>query len=315
MRRGPLGMGVTAVRRRIRFGLLASRADTGAEWRELARKAEDQGYSTLFVADHFGKQLAPLPAVMAAAAVTTQLKVGTFVLDNDFRHPAALAKEAATVQMLTNGRFEFGIGAGWNEADYTTTGLPFDRPGVRVSRLEEALTIMQTFFAGEPVTFSGQFYRVDGLEAVPKAKPKILIGANGKRMLRLAARFADIINFPDRPPVGISMGGNRGLGVSFAEQLQTVREASGERYEQIELSVLCIPRITDDVSTTLETLAAQMRTTVQIVEEMPSALVGSAEAIVGKLQRNRDEFDLSYPVINVGAIDAMQPVVRRLAGT
>lgn len=295
--------------------MLASRAETAAEWRELAQRAEAEGYSTLFVADHFGKQLAPLPALMAAAAVTTTLNVGTFVLDNDFRHPAALAKEAATVHMLTNGRFEFGIGAGWNETDYTATGLPFDPPGVRVSRLEEALAICRDFFAGQTVSFAGTHYRVAGLEAVPQAQPKILVGANGKRMLRLAARFADIINFPDRPPVGISMGGNRGLGISFAEQLHTVRAAAGERYEQIELSVLCIPRVTDNPNETFETLATQMQTTPRIVEDMPSALVGSVEAIVDKLQRNRDQFDLSYPVINVGALVAMQPVVKRLAGT
>jgi probable F420-dependent oxidoreductase len=301
--------------RKLRFGLLASRADSPAQWRDLARRAEAEGYSTLFVADHFGPQLAPIPAVMAAAAATSTLRVGTFVLDNDFRHPAALAKEAATVQLLTEGRFELGLGAGWNAADYDKTGLPFDPPGVRVSRLEEALHIVKGFFAGEPVTFAGQFYRVEGLDALPHASPPILIGANGRRMLRLAAVHADIINFPDRPPVGISMGGNRGLGVSFPEQLAIIREAAGARYDRLELSILCIPRVTDQVAGTFEILAAQMQTTTQIVQDMPSALVGSVEAIVDKLQTNRDRFDLSYPVFSVGAMDDVAPIVRRLAGT
>ena len=229
--------------RRLRFGLLASRAESAQEWRDLARKAEDQGYSTLFVADHFGPQLAPIPAVMAAAGATTTLRVGTFVLDNDFRHPAALAKEAATVELLTDGRFEFGIGAGWNASDYTKTGIPFDAPRERVNRLEEALAIITRFFAGTPVTFDGTYYRISDLDAQPEAKPKVLVGANGRRMLRLAARYADILNFPDRPPVGISMGGNRGLGIGFAQQLAIVKEAAGERYADLELSVLSIPRV------------------------------------------------------------------------
>jgi len=303
------------VRRTLRFGLLASRAASAEEWRDLARKAEDQGYSTLFVADHFGPQLAPIPAVMAAAAATSTLNVGTFVLDNDFRHPAALAKEAATVELLTDGRFELGIGAGWNSADYTKTGIPFDSAGERVSRLEEALAIITAFFGGEPGSFRGTYYNIDGLDAVPQAKPKVLIGANGRRMLRLAARYADILNFPDRPPVGISMGGNRGLGVTFPEQLQIVRDSAGERYELLELSVLSILRVTDQVDESYEQLARQMQTSEEIVREMPSALVGSVEAIVERVVGNRDEFDLSYPVIGVGAMDAAAPIVRRLAGT
>jgi probable F420-dependent oxidoreductase len=301
--------------RPFRFGLLASRADSPSQWRDLARRAEADGYSTLFVADHFGPQLAPIPAVMAAAAATTTLRVGTFVLDNDFRHPAALAKEAATVHLLTDGRFELGLGAGWNVADYEKTGLPFDPPGVRVSRLQEALHIVKAFFTGEPVTFEGQFYRVAGLDALPHACPPILIGANGRRMLRLAATHADIINFPDRPPIGISMGGNRGLGVTFPEQLAVIRAAAGARYDQLELSILCIPRVTDQVADTFASLATQMETTTQIVQDMPSALVGSVDAIVDKLQTNRASFDLSYPVVSVGAMDEFAPIVRRLAGT
>src|SRR4029078_5470509 len=129
--------------------LLASRAESAQEWRDLARKAEDHGYSTLFVADHFGPPLAAITDVMGGGGATNTLRVGTFVLDNDFRHPAALAKEAATVELLTEGRFELVRGAGWTVADYDKTGLPFDPPGVRVSRLEEALHIVKGFFSGE----------------------------------------------------------------------------------------------------------------------------------------------------------------------
>src|SRR6266545_3767787 len=153
--------------RRFRFGLLAGRAASLGEWRELARKAEAQGYSTLLVPDHFGRQLAPFAALMAAAAVTTELRLGTFVIDNDFRHPAALAKEAATVDLLTDGRLELGIGAGWNPADYRKTGISFEPAGTRVAKLEEALHIVKAFFEGGSVSFRGRYYTIDGLEALP----------------------------------------------------------------------------------------------------------------------------------------------------
>src|SRR3954452_381318 len=129
--------------RRFRFGALISSAGSRAEWVETARRAEDLGFSTLLIADHFGRQLLPVPALVSAADATSTLRVGTFVLDNDFRHPAALAKEAATVDLLTDGRLELGIGAGWNPADYRKTGLTFESPGTRIGKLEEALRIIK----------------------------------------------------------------------------------------------------------------------------------------------------------------------------
>lgn len=272
------------------------------------------------MADHFGPQLAPLPSLVAAAEATSRLRVGTFVLDNDFRHPAALAKEAATVDLLSAGRLELGIGAGWNPADYRKTGLPFEAPGVRISRLEEALAILEAYFAGDgPVSFEGRFYAVHDLDPAPRPvqrpRPPLLIGANGPRMLRLAARHADILNFPDRPPVGTSTAGNPGLGIAFDAQLELVRQTAGERYAHLELSSLLIPRVTDQPQAVLEGLAEQMHTTPEVVAAMPGTMVGSVEAIVEKLQRNRDQFDLSYPVLGLAALDAFTPIVARLAGT
>jgi probable F420-dependent oxidoreductase len=273
----------------------------------------------LLVADHFGRQLAPLPALVAAAEATQTLRVGTFVLDNDFRHPAAVAKEAASVDVLTGGRLEFGIGAGWNPADYRKTGIPFEAAGTRVSRLAEALQIIKAFFAGGAVTFEGKHYQVQDLDGLPepvqRPRPPIMLGAAGRRMLTLAAREADIINFPDRPSVGVSTAGNPALGITFAQQMAVVREAAGERYSQLELSSLCIPRVTDNVDEIIEQLAVQMQTTPRIVKDMPGALVGSVEAITDKLQANRDRFDLSYAVIPGAALNEMAPVVARLAGT
>jgi probable F420-dependent oxidoreductase len=305
--------------RAFRFGVLISNAGSLAEWQEVARKAEGLGYATLLVADHFGRQLAPLPALVAAAAATTQLRVGTFVLDNDFRHPAAMAKEAATADVLTGGRLELGIGAGWNPADYHKTGMPFEPAGVRVSKLEEALHILTAFFDGGSVTFKGQYYQVKDLDALPRTvqqpRPPILLGAAGRRMLTLAAQEADILNFPDRPSVGVSTAGNPGLGITFAEQMAIVRKAAGPRYAQLELSTLVIPRITERVSQTIDGLAEQMHTTPQVVADMPGALVGSIDAIVEKLQATRERFDISYAVVPGAAIDECAPIVARLAGT
>jgi probable F420-dependent oxidoreductase len=306
--------------RRFRFGLLASRAETAGEWRELARKAEDLGYSTLLIADHFTRQLAPLPALVAAASATSRLRLGTFVLDNDFRHPAATAKEAATVDVLTGGRLELGIGAGWNRSDYTKTGLTFEPAGTRVGKLEEAVQIIKLLFEGGDVDFDGRYYQLDGLEGQPqpvqRPRPPIMIGAAGRRMLTLAAREADILNFPDRPSVGVSTAGNPGLGLTMTEQMAIVRQHAGPRYAALELSSLSIPRITDDkVPGVIATLASQMQTTPEVVEAMPGTLVGSRQAIVEKLRTNRERWDISYPVIPGSAIDSMAPIVAELAGT
>src|SRR4051794_175825 len=167
--------------RRFRFGVLVSSASSRTEWLETARKVESLGFSTLLVADHFGRQLAPLPALVSAADATQHLRVGTFVLDNDFRHPAALAKEAATVDLLTDGRLELGIGAGWNPADYRKTGLTFEPAGTRVGKLEEAVRIVKAYFAGDaPVSFAGTHYQLDGLDALPptvqRPRPPIMLG-------------------------------------------------------------------------------------------------------------------------------------------
>jgi probable F420-dependent oxidoreductase len=305
--------------RRFRFGVLVSRAETAGEWAALARKVEDLGYSTLLIADHFGRQLAPLPALVAAAGATNTLRVGTFVLDNDFRHPAATAKEAATVDVLTGGRLELGIGAGWNPTDYTRAGLTFEPAVTRVGKLEEAIQIIKALFEGGEVDFDGRHYQVEGLEGQPlpvqRPRPPIMIGAAGRRMLTLAAREADILNFPDRPSVGVSTAGNPGLGLTMAEQMQIVREHAGPRYAALELSSLTIPRITDDVQGVIASLAGLMKTTPQVVEAMPGALVGSRQAIVDKLRANRERWDISYPVIPGGMIDTMAPVVAELAGT
>ena len=145
---------------KFRFGVQTSRGRSAAEWAEKARKIESLGYSTLFIPDHFDDQLAPMPAMMAAADATTTLRVGSLVLDNDYKHPLVLAKEAATLDLLSGGRLELGLGAGWMETDYVASGIPYDRPGVRISRFIEGLKIIKGLFSDEPVNFSGKYYTI-----------------------------------------------------------------------------------------------------------------------------------------------------------
>jgi probable F420-dependent oxidoreductase len=224
------------VQRRFRFGVRHT-GSTLEDWQRVARKAEDLGFSTLVVQDHVDKQLAPLLALVSAAAVTSTLRFGTVVLNNDFRHPAILAKEAATLDVLSNGRLELGLGAGWRLADYQQTGLAFAAPGERLARLAETVQICTAFFTGEAVTFHGKHCQIEGLDAFPKPTqqphPPIMIGCRQRRMLSLAARQADIVS--------ISMLDPRGPGLpqppTYAEKVRWVRAAAGFRYGALELHV------------------------------------------------------------------------------
>src|SRR5919197_2951414 len=183
--------------RRFRFGVRHT-GSTLEEWQRVARKAEELGFATLVVQDHVDRQLAPLLALMSAAAVTSTLRLGTVVLNNALRHPAILAKEAATVDVLTNGRLELGLGAGWLPADYQQTGLSFAAPGERLARLAETVQICKAFFTEETVTFHGKYYQIEGLDAFPattqKPHPPIMIGGMRPRLFSLAARHAAIVS-------------------------------------------------------------------------------------------------------------------------
>ncbi len=182
----------------FRFALQASKAASPAAWRALARKAEDLGYSTLYVPDHLDDQWAPMVAATVAAEATTTLRVGTLVLDNDFRHPVVLAKEAATLDVVTGGRFEFGIGAGWMTTDYEQSGITMEKPSVRVARLAESLEIMRAMWHDGKATFTGDHYCVTGAEGTPapttSGGPPLVIGGGGRRILTLAGKYADIVS-------------------------------------------------------------------------------------------------------------------------
>ena len=287
------------------------------EWQDVARKAEALGYATLVAQDHFGKQLAPLPALVAAGAVTSQLRLATVVLDNDFRHPAVVAKDAATIDVLTNGRMELGLGAGWVQADYDKTGLPFDAPGIRLERLSEAVQICKALFGDdEAVSFSGKHYTITNLDASPhpvqRPRVPIMIGGRQRRMLSLAAREADI--------VGISLIDRRAPGQpeppTFDQKVAWVREAAGARMDAIELHVnASLVQVTDQPQPVLEEAATRTGQSTAQLSASPGTLVGSVEAIVEQLQARREQYGVSYYIVQGRVMDDFARVVARLAGT
>ena len=180
----------------FRFGVQLHELPAG-DWRDRVRRIEALGYSSIFWPDHFGPQWEPVAALAAIAAATETIRVGSLVYDVDYRHPVVLAKAAATIHLLSAGRSEFGIGAGWMESDYQEAGIPFDRPGLRIERLEEALSIIRGMWSEEKTSFAGSHYRTEGAQrAVGMLEgpvPPILIGGGGRRVLRLAGRQADIV--------------------------------------------------------------------------------------------------------------------------
>ena len=250
----------------FRFGVNVGSAASRLEWTDKARKIEDLGYSTLNVPDHLTNLMAPMPALVSAAEATKHLRVGTNVLNNDLRHPVLVAREAATVDLLTDGRLQLGLGAGSIRSEYHQIGSAFDTGGSRVERLTEAVAIIKGLLAGEKVAFAGRHYRVTGhaIDPLPvqKPRPPILIGGNGRRLLTLAAREADIVGlsgltFRQGGTVPADLSGWRVSAID--ERLLLVREAAGDdRYARLELNVL-VQRVvvTDDRRSAAEDLTSR----------------------------------------------------------
>jgi len=305
----------------FRFGVNVRTAGSGADWADKARKVEALGYSVLCVPDHLAELLAPLPALAAAAAATKHLRVGTAVLNNDFRHPVLLAREAATLDVLSDGRLELGLGAGHMQSEYEQVGLPFDPGATRVERLEEAVVIVKRLLEGEPVTFGGRHYRVTGHTIHPRPiqrpRPPVFIGGNAPRLLTVAAREADIVGLTG---ITFRRGGKEPDVSDFRasvvdERVRLVREAAGDR--SLELNAL-VQRVivTDDRRKAAEELAvgrwAQL--TPEEILESPYVLVGTVDRIVEDLQARRERWGISYITTHEPFMDALAPIVARLGG-
>ena len=308
--------------RRFRFGIQLSTAPDGATWAGLARKAEDLGYATLFLPDHFGDQLAPIPALQAAADATSTLRLGTLVHDNDYKHPVVLAKELATLDVLSGGRVEVGLGAGWMASDYEQAGIPMDPPGVRVDRMVEGVAVLKGCFAPGPFSFAGEHYTITGYEGLPKpvqAPPPLLIGAGSPRMLRIAAREADIVGINPSIHSGRvdAAAAQHGAAERTDEKVATVREAAGDRYPDLELNLLQFAAIvTDDRAGTAEMMAPLFGMPPAALDTYPHACIGTVEEIADALRARRERWDASYIVFQgEDAIDAMAPVVAALRDT
>jgi probable F420-dependent oxidoreductase len=306
----------------FRFALQASSAASPAAWRDLARKTEDLGFSTLYVPDHLDDQWAPMVAVTVAAEATTTLRVGTLVLDNDFRHPVVLAKEAATLDVVTGGRFEFGVGAGWATLDYEYSGIPMDRPSVRVDRLRESLEIMRAMWRDGSATFEGEHYRVTAAPGTPQpvtpGGPPLVIGGGSRRILTLAGQCADIVSV-----VPSLAAGHIGAEVAaeavvekYSERVRWARDAAGERAADLELQCWTVNvQVVPNAREVVESIAPLFNLTPDQLSAAPLALIGTATEIIETLRKRREELGFSYIVVHEGEMDALAPVIAELAGT
>jgi probable F420-dependent oxidoreductase len=308
--------------RKFRFGIQLTRAADARSWADLARKAEDLGFSSLFLPDHFGDQLAPVPALMAAADATTTLRVGALVWDNDYKHPVVLAKEAATLDVLSGGRLEFGIGAGWMDTDYEQAGMAKDRAGIRIARMTEAIAIYKGLWGPGEFSFHGEHYEISGLDGRPKPDqephPPILIGGGGQKVLSIAAREADIVGINPAIPKGRidgSMASELTPG-ALDRKLGWVRDAAGDRFADIELNVLVFgASVGPGTGAGRAGMAEAFGLSTEDFDASPYAWVGEPTEVADQLRAAKGRWGTSYFVLQgEEAMDQVAAVVAELAG-
>lgn len=308
--------------RPFRFGVQTTTAASRAEWVELIRKIDDLGYGSVTMPDHFDDQLAPTVALMAAADASERLRIGALVWCNDYRHPVVFAKEAATLDLLSDGRLELGIGAGWMVSDYEQAGMTHDRPGVRINRMVEAIEVLKGLFGDGPFSYEGEHYTIADLDASPKPvqkpHPPFLVGGGGPRFLRLAGEHADIVGINPNMSAGAITPdiGSDATAERYEEKLGWVRDGAGDRFEDIELQIRTFfVVVTDDRKATAEALAAGVGLTPEQGLASPLALVGNPSQIAEDLRHRRERFGFSYVVVGQDQYEAFAPVVAELAGT
>lgn len=306
--------------RPFRFAVVARWAAGGRRWRELARRAEGLGYDTLLVTDHLGRQLAPVPAMMAAADATTTLRVGSFVFANDYRNPVLLAKEVATIDAISGGRVDLGLGAGWSVADYRQLGIPYEAPAVRVGRFEEATMLLDRLLRGEVVDHTGTYYRLERARVLPepvqKPRPPLMIGGGGPRVLRFAARHADIVSFI--PP--LDARGRPKIATlrerSLAERIALFREAAGRRADEVDLNVWLLDAgVSDGASDLRRAVLTAAKRGANAIAAFPFLLYGSRASLRDLLRERRAQFGINYVSVPGQAMDELAPLVEELRGT
>jgi probable F420-dependent oxidoreductase len=314
--------------RPFRFGLVLERFSDPTYVLETARRAEGEGFSTFLIRDHlidepFGPQYAPWTTLATVAQVTRTLRVGSLVIANDFRHPAVLAKEVTTLDQLSAGRVELGLGAGFLREEFERTGMTFYSNKVRVDRLAESLQVLDPLLRGCPVSHAGEHYTFDGFVNFPppvqQPRPPILVAGAGRRVLSIAAQHADTVALLSAPLSGgvlVDSAESRSAR-NVAAQVEVVRNAAGPRFADLELSVFATLIVAEDRHDAADMLARQRGWAVppQEVLEMPTVLVGDTELIVADLVQRRAEHGISYIVVKDSQFADAIPLVQRLAGT
>ena len=307
--------------RPFRFGVQLNAPTSAAQWRETARRIESLGYSTATMPDHFTDQFAPMPALQAILDATATLRAGALVFDNDYKHPAILGKELATMDVLSDGRVEIGLGAGWMRTDYDQLGLDYDRAGVRVDRFVEGLAVIRGVMGPGPFSFSGEHYEISDYDGLPKPVqapcPPVLIGGGGPRVLRIAAQEADIVGIN-----GTLSAGEFGHAAfatmtldAVVDKVDIVADAAGERTGDIELNIRTFfNKVTDDRRAAVGRIARAVGIDEAMLETSPFALIGSHSGIVEDLLALRERFGFSYVIVGANEIESFAPVVAQLAG-
>ena len=307
--------------RPFRFGLSVGGTTGRDDFVATVRMAEASGFDVISSADHISPRLAVLPMLATAAEIST-LRISPMVIANDYRHPVILAKETATIDVLSGGRFELGIGTGWIEDQYTAAGIPYDPPRLRVDRFEEAITVIKGCWTGTPFTFRGEHYQVDQVTCprpIQRPHPPVLVAGAGRRMLRLAGREANIVSIApltrgisgfDEFDSAVATSGDR-----IEAQLGWVHETAQDRFKDIELSVMAHHvEVTPDLGETVARLASETGTAEEQVLDSPHMLIGPIERIIETLLDNRERFGISYVVFLGADLDTVIPVVEQLSG-
>ncbi|MFT4658829.1 MAG: putative F420-dependent oxidoreductase [Candidatus Aldehydirespiratoraceae bacterium] len=310
--------------RPFRFGVQLAATPTGVEWVEQARRVESHGYDIATMPDHFDKQFAPVPGLQAILSATTTLRASALVFDNDYKHPLVLAKELATMDVLSGGRVEIGLGAGWMIADYEQAGMEYDRAGLRIDRFVEGLAVIKGLMGPEPFSFEGQHYTIRNHDGFPKPvqgpHPPVIIGGGGKRVLGIAAREADIVGVNGTLHAGVI--GEEAIATmtrdAVVDKVAIVAEAArkADRLDKIEMNVRTFfVSVTKDRSGQVSAMAELIGVDEQMIRESPFALIGTPDQIADDLIARREQFGFSYIIVGGAEADAFAPVVARLANT
>ena len=310
----------------FRFLAGATEPVSAHQFVERIRRAEAAGFDTIVFPDHVVPQLAPVPAMAMVAALSDRLRIAPFVINNDLRHPAVLGHDLATLDLLSNGRLDVAIGAGWNKPEYDAMGLAYDLPATRVERLAEAVTVLKGYFGDDPFSFAGTYYSITELDGQPKPvqrpHPPFMIGGGGRRVLELAGREAQIVSLAPRAGRE-GRGDNASLSwEATVEKVAWVREAAGDRFDELELNVYpsrVSPRITDDARSAIRDAADEIgawtgeRPEEAMMRDSPHIWIGSLDELAEKAQRLRAELGISS--LMLGEVDELAPLVERLAET